>query len=474
MKFSDFYKVPDPDQYDWFDPVMSLDTQLFLDPFLVYADEDGVFVGSHAEIIAFFNAMYRLVAESRGNPGSVHYRKAQRELVFPEVEEICLGYTSSGTKGSGSGGDYARTIAKSIWEAIKAGITEITHFEEIGLLTEGIGADRISDMAATLLRPRISQYTESWCKKLGVRTEEYRFARGAYNEEKQFWIPLSARLPRNPYNNHALMLVPKRYLRDLPTINAFDFWDFGCSNENESIRSNFNYDVSRGVKKSEIIAIARSKPKLIDAYLEYCEERGSEPYNLENDTKGYVHWYAETAKYCAAKPIKFDISTETQLAESVRVMIEEFRHFVEENSGWQLLWNDRNQSRSEKAAQLLFLGIVKHYCQANDIDVSKEANIGRGPVDFKVSRGFLLRALVELKLARNSKFWSGLQKQLPTYLRAEGIKLGYFVVVCYSEHDLEKVAEIQKVVRDVANDTGTNLHSVIVDASTDHPSASLL
>src|SRR5205823_12962982 len=134
------------------------------------------------------------------------------------------------------------------------------------------------------------------------------------------------------------------------------------------------------------------------------EESGSEPYDVYLDSKGFVSWYAETAKYCAAKPIHLDISTEAALLSSLAVMIGEYKHFVEENSGWQLLWNDRNQSRSEKAAQLLFLGIVKHYCQANDIDISKEPNIGRGPVDFKVSHGFSIRALIELKLARNTRF----------------------------------------------------------------------
>src|SRR5260370_28930536 len=243
--------------YYWFDPLMSLDIHLFVDPFLIYADERNGFVGSHSEIIAFFNAMYRLIAESRGNPTSVHYRKAERELVFPEVEELCLGYTSSGTKGSGSGGDYASVIANSIWEAIQAGINEITHFEEIGLLSEGIGADRISDMTANLLRPLLCRYTQEWCEKLGVPTKSYRFTRGLYDEAKQLWIPVEAKLPENIYNGRALMLVPKRYLRDLPTITAFDFWDFGYGNENETIRSNFNYDVRRGIKKREIIAIAR-------------------------------------------------------------------------------------------------------------------------------------------------------------------------------------------------------------------------
>lgn len=35
------------------------------------------------------------------------------------------------------------------------------------------------------------------------------------------------------------------------------------------------------------------------------------------------------------------------------------------------------------------VGRVKRYCQANHIDISREADTGRGPVDFEVSRGYL-------------------------------------------------------------------------------------
>jgi iron uptake system EfeUOB component EfeO/EfeM len=57
-------------------------------------------------------------------------------------------------------------------------------------------------------------------------------------------------------------------------------------------------------------------------------------------------------------------------------MVNEFRHFVEENAGWWLLWNDNNNSKSEKVAQLLFIGVVKHYRHVNNIDISPEPNIG--------------------------------------------------------------------------------------------------
>ena len=146
------------------------------------------------------------------------------------------------------------------------------------------------------------------------------------------------------------------------------------------------------------------------------------------------------------------------------VLVEEFRHYVEQNRGWELLWNDNSVPRKEAAAQNLFLGIVKHYCRANDIDVSREADIGRGPVDFKFSQGFARRAVVEVKKADNTKFWNGLEKQLPTYMQAERVAVGYFLVVVFSDADAKRVQAIQGEVSRVSKKTGLRLKAVTVDA----------
>jgi hypothetical protein len=173
-------------------------------------------------------------------------------------------------------------------------------------------------------------------------------------------------------------------------------------------------------------------------------------------------------------PVQFSINDDSSFLKAVGMMVDEFRHFVEQNAGYRLLWNDNGTSKSEKAAQLLFLGVVKHYCQANNIDISPEPNIGRGPVDFKVSIGFGLRSLLELKLARNGKFWNNARKQLPTYLSAERIKNGFFVVVTFSDTDTKRVRGLKATVTSAAKAAKCDIQTVIVDASTDKPSASKL
>ena len=134
MRFSEHFAIK-PDKSDtWFDPVLSVDTPLFIDPFLIYDNEKSVFRGSHTEINRFFKLMFKLIAKSAGHKHSHRYEKAMTDLVFPEIEELCLGYTAAGTGGLGSGKELGSIMASAIWEAITAGMVHIDHFEEVAIL----------------------------------------------------------------------------------------------------------------------------------------------------------------------------------------------------------------------------------------------------------------------------------------------------------------------------------------------------
>lgn len=66
MKFSERFGITPTQADNWFDPVLSVDTGLFIDPFLIYDQERGPFRGSHAEILRFFKQMFILIAKSGG------------------------------------------------------------------------------------------------------------------------------------------------------------------------------------------------------------------------------------------------------------------------------------------------------------------------------------------------------------------------------------------------------------------------
>ena len=107
---------------------------------------------AHDLLVAHFAHCYRLVARARGQQ-SLSAQAAHRLLTFPEPYEFGLGYTAASTRGSGGGSRQALTIADGIAVAVAAGLDEPDHIEEIGILNEGFGADRISDAALNVLKP---------------------------------------------------------------------------------------------------------------------------------------------------------------------------------------------------------------------------------------------------------------------------------------------------------------------------------
>ena len=84
-----------------------------------------------------------------------------------------------------------------------------------------------------------------------------------------------------------------------------------------------------------------------------------------------------------------------------------FKQLVEANRLSRVLYNDDGSTRKERTAQQAFFVIATTYCEANNVDISPEADAGAGPVDFKLSQGFRNRVLVEVKLSSNQRLLHG-------------------------------------------------------------------
>jgi len=101
-------------------------------------------------------------------------------------------------------------------------------------------------------------------------------------------------------------------------------------------------------------------------------------------------------------------------------------------------------------------------------DVGTEANDGRGPVDFKISRGAHDKTLVEMKLAKNTQLERNLERQLPIYLKASDAQHGIKAIIFFTEAEERRVHSILKKL-------GLEDHKdvVLIDARNDNkPSGS--
>ena len=110
-------------------------------------------------------------------------------------------------------------------------------------------------------------------------------------------------------------------------------------------------------------------------------------------------------------------------------IINHYKKMIEDNHMYWLLYNDNHEFRDEKAAQLLFYMMAQFYCEANDIDMSRECDPGVGELDFKLSNGFRKKVIIEIKKASNGSLLSGYTKQLPAYEKAERTESGFYLVI---------------------------------------------
>jgi hypothetical protein len=177
---------------DWFDTILNTDTRLFVDPFLIFKEPaNSPWATAHAKIVAHFDLCFQLIAKGNLNSESVPYKKALDLLSFPEPAELCLGFTSTGIQGSGSGRGYANLIASAMVDAVNRGVKGLKHFEELGILNEGIGADRISDITCNVLKRDLIAYTQAISKRHGLSTTLCNVWAADYDEIRHRWASAS-------------------------------------------------------------------------------------------------------------------------------------------------------------------------------------------------------------------------------------------------------------------------------------------
>ncbi|SRR6266508_16267 len=123
----------------------------------------------------------------------------------------------------------------------------------------------------------------------------------------------------------------------------------------------------------------------------------------------------------------------------IGALVDRFAHAVEHSDLWWVLWNDElPKPRKEKIVQAIAGQMWALLCELADVDISREANMGRGPVDFKFSAGWKRRTLIEVKLMSSRKLRQGAEAQLPEYMNSERISCAYYVCVGFTDDELSE------------------------------------
>ena len=329
MLFSELFQIQNSEEKQWFDPILHQDTKLFIDPFLLFKTEHPLFSDVYDHIMKFINETYALVAKAGGKKGDINYKKAVSMLMFHEVNELCLGY-SSNREGAGPGPKWAQTLALNISNCIDHSILKLEHMEEIGLFSLGIGPDSISDITANLMKERLVKYTQDICNKYDIPMQEVMLKNASFNQKFLRWEHKKVLLPINPYKqrNTGILLVPEEFLRELPTINKDDF--LANILENNIFRNDLNFEIDRNLNKEDITRIALENYDAVRNYIEKVEDRSSTPYDLIKDPKMLYQWYKK-AKHIVdlfPMPIKSP-SSKDEFLDIVYKIANVFKNFIE-------------------------------------------------------------------------------------------------------------------------------------------------
>ncbi len=444
------------------------DTKVFIDPRLLKSTETPELQNSYERVRDHFTGIVKLLSRVQTRD-DVFWRNAKRKLRFNEVRGLCIGYSDGTTEGSGIGEGIQSELLATASKIIEAGVEDPEMFELMGLFEENVGADRISDMIAHIIMPDLLAYSERIFKEYDVPAS-YRLQHAG-----QEYC-----LPRGPHSGIPIILVPKDILNDLPVAHSYEDIQRVVA-FNDQLRAELNDLVgdawgNRPPPKSAYKRAILRDPSILAELIKIYKNMSPEPYDFDTDPLGLRSIFQFAEQFASDFPLNLNLPprpTPQHVMNLVVDICKKFKRLIEYNGLHEHLYQDSScsKARPERATQTLFHAIAKIYCEANDLDISPEPNSGRGPVDFKISKGFHCRILVETKLSSNTRLEHGYDKQLNEYQRAEETDHAIYLVMDVGSCSDERWGNFWRAVGD-AKSADKRVPEVIYVNGKCRPSAS--
>ena len=452
--FTDAFRI-DPavlDGYGAFNIALVNDLPLFIDPFLLYDSADAKYQALHVGIID-----YLCFLRDRAVAGDLTPATISHWLLFKEVKQNWLGFSRNGNSGTGLGKDFAQSLARNLSTAFRGfgneAVTNGSHLEKLGLLNNGVGRDHLSDFTANLIKGFLLEYTQTFAQEHLQPDDRRRFKvdRVDFNYGTRRWNAREFDLPY--WKGDFVLLSPKEILtRDDAWINQGDMLDqftqICLATPDEGLRLQANAHFlsqinDRTTDKERRAAALKTVEKfhaLMDYYIKWKEEHASEAH-MQSDTKVR--------------------DTEIQFVQNIKSLINDFLvgsdfyegeqsytaslrrlHFlkgvIEDKGGHRMFYVKGKPVQRETDLHIMY----RLTWFGSDLDMNAEVNNGRGPVDFKISRGKKDASLVEFKLAKNSALEKNLQHQVRIYEKASDTEKSIKAIVYFNQAERLRVEKI--------------------------------
>ena len=455
IHFSDFFGI-DPDvldEYGAFNISLINDLPLFIDPFLLFNSTNSKYRQLHAEIIRYVTFLRDKAIQSEINSGLLI-----AWFTFKEVKQNWLGYSMVGNNGTGLGKDFAIALRENLYSIFanfgSERITKGSHLEKLCLISDRVGRDNISDFCTNLIKGYLLEYTQEFARSYidPKYLKVVNVSKARFNYDTETWESNNYVLPytRGDY----VILTPSNILtKDDIWISKGDLLNnyntIAESIPNEQLRAQLDnfllHSIPPNPKREDIskaiAAAMREYPELIDYYIRYKEDKGDEAQNIsaqkvEEVRLRFVRLLSDFVQVLKQETKFYDKAHTTY--EETRERIVYLKHVIENNDGYRVFYLDGKAVKREQDIQILF----RLVWFGTESDVNREVNNGRGPVDYKISRGSKDKTLVEFKLASNSQLRKNLENQVKIYEKANKTEMSFKVILCFSQSDHDKVEVI--------------------------------
>lgn len=476
MYFSDFFSV-DPavvEEYGAFDLSLINDLPLFVDPFLLFNSDKPEYVALHDQIITYV----AFLRDMSSQPG-IHAGLLKSWFRFPEVKQNWFGYSKVGNGGSGLGAKFATALNENLHTVFtdfgKEQVTQGSHLEKLCLIRGGVGRDNISDFTTNLIKEFLLDYTQEFAKQhiddglLADITVE----KVSFNYTTRTWVSKTYRLPT--LDGDFVLLTPKDILtKDETWINKAEM--FGNFNNivesipNDQLRAQLSDYLVRMLpddpnQKEFNEAVTKTilkHPEYIDYFIKLKEDTGDQASKVSElkvaDTERLFIFQAKELVTTVNGESDFYCHPDDTFEEAYQKVMY-LKQVIENNDGYRFFYHKGEPIKRESDLQLLF----KLTWHASPSSVDAEVNNGRGPVDFKISRGSKDSTLVEFKLASNTKLKQNLKHQVEVYKDANQTGKAIKVILFFAMTEYQRV---KRILDELGLNEGKEI--VLIDAREDN------
>lgn len=204
-------------ELDFVDITTDRDTRLFLEPFAISLQEDAWSEHCQDHIVSFFDFVIQAIR--RGDDSLA----IQTLNYLSEPEETGLGFSTKRGRGRGVRGSKAMSLYYALKRsrAVKTGL--LTDLGEADLFIEGISVDGLSDIAASVLRGPLIEYTQAQCSLWDIELRKNVAVGYIWDPTLNKWHHKYADMPIAK-DRHVLM-VPKYSVRRALLLDSQEFYN---------------------------------------------------------------------------------------------------------------------------------------------------------------------------------------------------------------------------------------------------------